>query len=493
MQSKYSITKLNLFLLLLCSLFSGVGFAFVARLFGISFPLNLQFMIFVFSCAAAGIAIGTIAFLINKLTIIRAIKIIGLELETLSKSEEILIRAQEARSNDEIGHLVLGFNAFVQRLNSINQDTRKLADKMYEESTDCNTGLHHAGDILKTVHDNIESIVKISNEQSGMIDETEQTLKKFTKNIDNMVSDSTILSDNFKDFNHHMQKQANSIQLFFSHIENLKHSLGDHTNQADDHRESQKDLLGTTVHFIRESTKSIDEQTQRFSNIEKLLEEIAGIAESTHLLSINASIEAARAGESGRGFTIVALQIRNLAKNAGNLTVEIREQMEAIINMTKNSGAQLVNLKTLLHSHIDNVSTDMQQLQNSSKEIDKTMELTSKIRHKLKECIDDICNSFSEINILQRHLLQPIEILQTHTGKLHKSVSRINLGSEEVEKVAQEFFEKGSATERQAYNLVKNIYSYQVVHNENTESVDQGPLVDEVNASESNESETAAG
>ena len=278
---------------------------------------------------------------------------IGLELETLSKSEEMSIRILEPRSDDEIGQLVLGFNAFVRRLDRVTGQTRELADKMHEESTECNMGLRHAGNLLKTVFENIDSIVKLSNQQGTMMDETEQTLKTFTKNIDNMVSDSTILSDNFKDFTHHMQKQINLVQMFFSHIENLKHSLGDQANKNTDQRGSQKDLLGTTVHFIKESTRSIDEQTQRFSNIEKLLEEIAGIAESTHLLSINASIEAARAGESGRGFTIVALQIRNLAKNASTLTVEIREQMEAIINMTKNSGAQLGNLRTLLHSHID--------------------------------------------------------------------------------------------------------------------------------------------
>lgn len=472
MHSKYSITKLNLFLLLLFSLLSGTGFAFIARLFGISFSSIFQFLMFALSCAGAGIGIGVIAFLINKFTIIRAVKMICLELKALSESEGEWIRTIEFHSDDEIGQLVSGFNAFVQRLESITSKTRELADKMYEKSTTCNMGLRHAGDILKIAFDNLENIDKLSSRQDQMMDEAEQKIKTFTRNVDNMASDSTILADNFKDFTHHMQKQINLIQLFFNHIENLKRSLGDQGKKQAD-RDSQKDLLGTTVHFIKESTRSIDEQTQRFSNIEKLLEEIAGIAESTHLLSINASIEAARAGESGRGFTIVALQIRNLAKNAGTLTLEIRGQMEAIINMTKNSGTQLGNLRTLLHSHIENVTTDMQQLQTGSKEIDKTIEMTNKIRHKLKECIDDICSSFSEINILQRSLLQPIEVLNNHTEQLRKNVSRINLGSGEIEKVTQEFFENGASTEKRAYELVKNIQSYQIVHKDEQNEIVQ--------------------
>ena len=226
MQSKYSIIKFNLLILLLVGLFSGIGFAFVARLFAVNFSSVLQFLIFLFSCAIAGIVISGISFLINKFTIIRAIKIIGLELETLSKSEEMSIHPLESRSDDEIGQLVLGFNAFIRRLDKVTQKTKELADGMYEESTDCNMGLRHAGGILQTVFENIDNISRLSNEQSEMIAQAEQTLKKFTKNIDNMVSDSSMLSDNFKDFAHHMQKQINLVQLFFSYVENLKHSLG---------------------------------------------------------------------------------------------------------------------------------------------------------------------------------------------------------------------------------------------------------------------------
>ena len=133
----------------------------------------------------------------------------------------------------------------------------------------------------------------------------------------------------------------------------------------------------------------------------------------------------------------------------------------------------------------------MQQLQTGSKEIDKTIELTSKIRHKLKECVDDICSSFSEVNILQRSLLEPIETLQTHTQNLCKNVNRIDLGSVEVGKVAQEFFEKGSATEKRAYELVKNISSYMVIHDDDSEVSDitDEPVEEEVNESETTEAE----
>ena len=67
MHSKHSIIKFNLFLLLFASLLSGISFAFITRLFGVGFSSVLQFLLFVFSCAAAGIVIGLIAFLSTRL------------------------------------------------------------------------------------------------------------------------------------------------------------------------------------------------------------------------------------------------------------------------------------------------------------------------------------------------------------------------------------------------------------------------------------------
>ncbi|WGK69975.1 methyl-accepting chemotaxis protein [Candidatus Haliotispira prima] len=409
----------------------------------------------------AGILVGLVTFLINRLTILRIIKIIGRDLKNIAEGQSDLTRTIDIDSNDEIGLLAFWFNAFIQQLDTMVGNTKKLAGTMRESGIEFNINLRHAGDILQAVFTNLDSIDRLSNSQDQTVKNAKENLSRFIDNIAKISDHSTHLSDDFKDFTHYTQKQVSLTQEFLGSVNNLKHALGDNNNsRTADRNDSNGDLLGATTQFAKESTRSIDEQAQRFTHIEKLLEEIEDIAESTHLLSINASIEAARAGESGRGFTIVALQIRNLATNSGTLTSEIREQIEAIMNVTKNSGAQLIDLRSVLNTHMEDVVTDMQRLIVSAKDISKTVEIISSMQHRLKERVEDIGNGFAEANVLRETLLQPMTELHNYTEKLCESVNHISMGSDEIEKVTKNFIAQGAATEEQAQNLVRSMRDY---------------------------------
>ncbi len=484
MYTSRSIVLLNLTLSLAFGIAVGIIFPFYVQLFGIRYANSFQFFIFFFSCILAGAVVGLLSFLINKITIVRIVKLIAQELKVMAEGQGDLTRTLEIHSNDELGQLALWFNAFVRRLDTMVGSTKRLARTMRDNGVEFNINLRHAGEILQTVSGNLGVIYKLSDSQIKIMRNAEQQLQQFTQQISQVAEDSGSLVDSFKDFTHYVQKQAGQSQDFFNRLDGLKYSLGDQnsgkTSSAGPVKqgESNSDLLGVTTQFAKESTRSLDEQVQRFTRIEKLLEEIEDIAESTHLLSINASIEAARAGESGRGFTIVALQIRNLATNSGTLTSEIREQMEAIMNMAKNSGTQLTDLRTVLNNHMENVITDVQQLTSSARDISKTVEIISTMQLKLKERIADIDNGFTEVKMRREGLLNPITELGTCTEKLRESVQRISTGSSDVEKVTEKFLFLGAETEKQAQDLVRSTQDYQTSQDKarnDTRSFPAGP------------------
>jgi methyl-accepting chemotaxis protein len=101
---------------------------------------------------------------------------------------------------------------------------------------------------------------------------------------------------------------------------------------------------------VRQSTKVINTLAEKVSSINQVLEVIRSVAEQTNLLALNAAIEAARAGEAGRGFAVVADEVRSLAHRTQTSTGEI----EQMIQQVQASASEAVNAMQLISGNADN-------------------------------------------------------------------------------------------------------------------------------------------
>ncbi|MCG9598342.1 methyl-accepting chemotaxis protein [Vibrio sp. Isolate25] len=233
-----------------------------------------------------------------------------------------------------------------------------------------------------------------------------------------------------------MSEMSSTVQTVADHAQNAS-SL---TENASGQAESGQRFVQDTVHKISELSRDISASAQAVNQVEESVESIGsvvgtiqGISEQTNLLALNAAIEAARAGEAGRGFAVVADEVRSLAQRTQNATVEIQDMItqlqssasSAVELMEKSvvEAAEGVDLVTNAGSELDGIVTQVNQINDMNFQIATAAGQQSSVAEEMNQNLTNVRELVEASVTVVSELLETSEIMQKNAEALDAKIT----------------------------------------------------------------------
>lgn len=383
------------------------------------------------------------SFIATGILIVIAVIIVGVVVERISKRISKLSKAVDLLKDKD----------FTQDIGSENykgsDELSKMGRKVINMQEDLGETIYHINTLTGEVNGEASALSVVSEEISKAIESVASTMEQIAQGANDQAEDIISINEAVKDLGESVVKVGHAIQ-------GIDQETKDISQVADENQKQMNDVIEVVkgvTNVFSEYEMRMDNFEKSMSKIDEIIVTISSISEQTNLLALNAAIEAARAGDAGKGFTVVANEIRNLAEESRSSTQDIEkiissvseeakelgESTKMMSTELKNEGESLVQMVSSFEKilvainnivpHINAVNGESKLLNKQKNSILGKIENTSAIAEEVSAACQEISANTEEMNASTREIAEAASKLDQMTSRLEERTNIFKIKS----------------------------------------------------------------
>ncbi len=332
----------------------------------------------------------------------------------------------DIHSKDEIGVLADSFRKLVEYMKDLSSVAERIAEKDLTAEVTVKSEKDALGNAFKTMSGNLIGMIRQLNENAG------QLVSAATE----IASSSEQMSRGANDQSQQMTQISTAVEEMSATIVESSRNAGEATDaskHASENATTGGEIVSETIQgmqritdVVRESAESIGKLAASADQIGEIIGVIDDIADQTNLLALNAAIEAARAGEQGRGFAVVADEVRKLAERTGKATGEITDMIKGIQSETKDAVGSM-----------ETGITEVDQGRDLADKAGSSLNEIVSVSQRVMDMIQQIATAAEEQSVAAEQISKNVENVAAITKETATGAEQSAAASEELNRQAE--------------------------------------------------------